>query len=324
MFNLKNGDYKITMPSIFYNLPNNKDQECTFTISKSGYLDDIKESKIVLIGGSTAFGTGSTGNEKNISGLLRKKYNLDVINLSVPGYNIEQEILTLLKYIDKIRPNKVIFFNGANNLALGLPFDYNDLPIDKSSISFYGESKYAYTVNQHFSVEKNYLNIIKEITKQILSKSSILRLSYKFFKSFFESKYKSDINIKPNKNSMDNLAKEATENYIRWLKIFLEIAEERKIKVFCVLQPYYSFGRSNYELNNQNFFNINKTIDQYMKKAYHLLDNELKSIKNINYYPIYKELTLNNLSIFTDALHLNNQGYELVSEKLFKLISDKL
>ena len=108
-----------------YRLPYQKPLSCSFDITVEGFQDKIIPYENLLIGGSTAFGTGATSSQTNVTGVLRKKYDLDVINLAVPGWTIEQEVITIIKYIDTISPKQIILVNGPNNLALGLPFNYH-------------------------------------------------------------------------------------------------------------------------------------------------------------------------------------------------------
>jgi len=319
MFNMRSGNTKITLSKHYYNLPGNSDFECEFTISSDGYLDDIRQCNNVLIGGSMAFGMGCSGNSENISGFLRKKYQIDILNLAIPGWNIEQEVITLLRYITTIKPQKIVFLNGANNIAFGLPFDYHNYKISPDILSFYDEVKYADAVNQHFDRCPNLMQRLKGLLKEALSHSYLVRFAYRLL----IHKDKNQI-LESNSELLDfdMLGNMAVKNYLDWLDIFVAIASSKGIEVHCVLQPYYLYGRSPAEITGLNFYNVNTSFDNYMISAYNKLDSALSTFVGITYHPIFRELATENVALFTDAVHLNGEGYEVVADRL-KTIFDK-
>jgi hypothetical protein len=76
-------------------------------IDELGYRNPIgqknKKNKVLLIGDS--FGFGAVDDDNTIAGCLRKDYNTNTYNLSIPGYGPWQEYYCLRKEIDKINKN---------------------------------------------------------------------------------------------------------------------------------------------------------------------------------------------------------------------------
>lgn len=73
--------------------------------------DDVDSSKehILILGDSVAFGTGVTDND-TFPSLLNKRFKnrYQVLNLSVPGYGIDQYLLSLKRYVGKLNPKIII------------------------------------------------------------------------------------------------------------------------------------------------------------------------------------------------------------------------
>lgn len=313
MFNMRPGRFQMTLSKQHYNLPENSDVECEFTISPDGHLDNIRPCDNIMIGGSTAFGVGSPGNSQNITGVLRNKYKLDVLNLAIPGWNIEQEVITLLRHIVTINPKKIVFLDGANNLSLALPFNYHGERIHPDALAFYGEDTYEKAINQHFDSVQAIGRRFKALLKEVLRHSLIARAGYRVLGP--QNTRKVSIAEKEHID-VDVLANVAVQNYLEWMRIFVEVASSRGIEVHCVLQPYYAFGRDMAAVGRFNFYNVNPAFDDYMISAYNKLDSALLVFKGIIYHPLFREMATESVGLFTDAVHLNDRGYELVADKL--------
>lgn len=313
MYNLKPGGFSVVLSKHYYNLPDNEDVRCTFGVSSDGHLDAIRRCDDVLIGGSAAFGMGSPSNSGNITGHLRERYKLDVLNLAVPGWNIEQEVIALLRHVTTIRPKRVVFFDGANNLALALPFDYHGYRTSSNALAFYGESKYEEAVNQHFDGVPDIRRRAGALAREVLRHSGIARAVYRMVGAQEMSKAST---ATTDGGDFDSLASIAVNNYLAWLQVFVDVASSRGIEVHCVLQPYYAYGRDMAEVRNFNFYRINKTFDDYMISAYNQLDSALSEFKGITYHRLFREMASGSVGLFTDAVHLNEAGYGMIADKM--------
>lgn len=90
------------------------------------------EFRIVLIGGSAAWGSGASSNEATIAGQLEKCFNADRALLGSKSravcYNLAQvngfqtqDILSLAFFANKIRPDVIVSFTGWNELVANYP-----------------------------------------------------------------------------------------------------------------------------------------------------------------------------------------------------------
>ena len=311
MFNIEEGDYNFN-----YSKENIK---CQFNISKDGYLSAIEKADTIFMGGSSAFGVGSKGNDFNISGFLKNDFSHNIINLAVPGWNIEQSVITLLKHIDKVEPKRIIIFDGANNLAFGLSFDYNNLPIDSSPYSFYREK--VYKKNYDESKNENIFFTFKKLLRLTLRNSIIAK------NIFYLIKPNTKINPKVNENTPNiiNSMNEAIENYVKWLKLLKSICLNHDIELIVATQPYYLFGRDKNEISKkdlEHMNNVNNLFDDCMVNAYKKLDIELNKMQGIKYLPIFKLYKNLGLNLYTDAVHLKTEGYKIIAEYIHNQIGN--
>ena len=311
MYNIEEGNYDFN-----YSKENIK---CQFNISKDGYLSDIKKADTIFMGGSTAFGVGSKGNNYNISGFLKNNFSHDIINLAIPGWNIEQSVITLLKHIEKIKPKRIIIFDGANNLALGLPFDYHNLPIDNSPYSFYREKEYK----KNYDESKNEIIFFtfKKLLRLFFRNSIIAKNIFYILKPKIKINPSADISLSSINKTMDI----TIENYIKWIKLLKAVCLYSNIELIVATQPYYLFGQDINKVSKKDLAhldNINNFFDDIMLKAYEKLDSELNKIQGIKYLPIFKLYKNLKLNLYTDAVHLKTDGYKIIAEYIHKQIGD--
>jgi hypothetical protein len=311
MYNIEAGDYNFN-----YSKENIK---CQFNISKDGYLCDIKKADTIFMGGSAAFGVGSRGNNFNICGFLKNDFSHDIINLGIPGWNIEQSVITLLKHIDKVEPKRIIIFDGANNLAFGLSFDYNNLPIDSSPYSFYRE--FEYKKNYDESKNESIFFTFKKLLRLVLRNSIIVKNIFYLIKPKIKINPKININTQNIVNSIDV----AIKNYVKWLKILKTICFDYDIELIVATQPYYMFGRDKNAISKKDLEHIdsvNNFFDNYMLNAYEKLDIELKKINGIKYLPIFKLYKNLGLNLYTDAVHLKTEGYKIIAQYIHNQVGE--
>ena len=94
------------------NLLNNK----FVFIDNDGFRDieNHNNRKIILLGGSTAFGQYSSSNKTTIGGYLNNLSYLDVVNRNAPSWNSHQEAVALFKY------------NSLNEVELSISLSLNN------------------------------------------------------------------------------------------------------------------------------------------------------------------------------------------------------
>jgi hypothetical protein len=297
-----------------------EDIKCSFDISKDGYLDEIRKADTVFMGGSSAFGVGSKGNEHNISGILKNEYGYDIINLAIPGWNVEQAVITFLKHIERINPKRIILFDGANNLAFGLPFDYHNLQIDSSPYSFYQEK--AYKQNYNDAKNKSIFQQTKILLKSIFQHSILVKILYHTIKFRILGNNNS---IDKNLLDIDSLIDISIENYIKWVNLLKVLCLDSEIELVIATQPYYLFGQDINKIPKQelkHIYSINNFFDDCMINGYKKLDNKLSKIERIKYIPIFKLYKDLKINLYTDAVHLKSDGYKIIAKYIHKQLGD--
>ena len=308
------------MSPAHYNLPLQKPVSCTFDITAEGFQDKIMPCENLLVGASTAFGTGATSPQTNITGVLRNKYEIDIINLSVPGFNIEQEVITIIKHIDTISPKQIVLVNGANNLSLGLPFNYHYVEIKDDPIAMYDEMDYETFVNQRY---RNFLPIkflLKNLPKELLTQTKTVYLLKKIFFSKLTQNAKAQSDATLQKRGQ-KLIVSSIKNYVHWLKIVRDIATARGIKLLVVLQPYFTYGRPRSQFNERPPFPyINEPFDDLMDQGFKQLEAECLKIDGLRLVPAFKPFAKMPLDFFIDPVHLTELGYDALPG----LIKDEL
>ncbi len=95
--------------------------------------DQQGRGRIVVVGGSTAFGTGLRSNEETFAAHLERLLpDKQVINAAVIGYQSGQELVWVLTHLVDLRPEMVIVLDGFNDFGqvLSQEQDFNRLGIN--------------------------------------------------------------------------------------------------------------------------------------------------------------------------------------------------
>ena len=99
-----------------------------FTINSFGFrgkeVAEVKSgSRIAVVGGSTAFGTGLGSDEETVARQLERLIpDSEVINAAVIGYTSAQEMIQVLTRLTDLQPDLVISLNGWNDASyIGAP-----------------------------------------------------------------------------------------------------------------------------------------------------------------------------------------------------------
>jgi lysophospholipase L1-like esterase len=120
----RSGPLKLALhPFLGYaNLPNQKTPH--FSINTLGFRggdirkDEKTKKRIIVVGGSTAFGTGLQNDNETFAQHLEHLLNAEVINAAVVGHASGQELVYLLMELVDLQPDLVITLNGWNDYDL--------------------------------------------------------------------------------------------------------------------------------------------------------------------------------------------------------------
>jgi hypothetical protein len=120
----RSGPLKLALhPFVSYsNLPNQKTPH--FSINNLGFRggdirkDEKTTKRIMVVGGSTAFGTGLQHDDETFAHHLEHLLNAEVINAAVVGHASGQELVYLLMELVDLQPDLVITLDGWNDYDL--------------------------------------------------------------------------------------------------------------------------------------------------------------------------------------------------------------
>jgi hypothetical protein len=94
-----------------------------FRINSRGYrggeLRADAGSRVVLVGGSTAFGTGMLSDADTFAAALERELGVEVVNCATIGFMAVQELALLQTELLDLRPQVVIALDGWNDLGIG-------------------------------------------------------------------------------------------------------------------------------------------------------------------------------------------------------------
>ena len=256
-----------------------------------------KENVTIVIGGSLVFGFGATSDNYTVSSILSKKTNKAYINFGATAFNSKQEILLFLNFFQKFKKiDKVIIVSGANDLYLNL---IND---DDVWGNFFFKKKYqnifdTYKNRKNFSYKFNYL----------LNKFKQQNNKKKIYKINFEKLY---------------------ESYNHTLKLWSTLSKSFNFQIHFFLQPLAIWTKKKLSEDEGKIFHIldnsndlahtmlkeTSKIENYTKFS-QLLEN-LSREKKINFTDLNIKLNQStnlNKSLFVDRIHMNDLGYNEIS-----------
>ena len=274
----------------------------------------------IVIGGSTVFGFGATGDDKTLSSLLTKKSDELQLTFGATAFNSKQEIILFTKKITQLKKiKKIIIVSGVNDLYLNIT-NSND--------------------NNNFFFKKNYqlANNLYKIRNNLGKK--LLYLIYKINNDKFidprKLSFKDIFKKKKIKNIPDYLDKNIMiSNYNQIFSVWSALSQKFGFEINFYFQPLAGWLNKEFHKTEKELFNILDNSDDYshqILKKISLKENYLtlsKIIKNvckkyeIKFFDLNYELdkiTNNTDHLFVDRVHLTDLGYELVS----KIILNKL
>ncbi len=103
---------------VYKNLPNQGHP--AFSTNSRGYrgaepATPPTRPRIIMLGGSAAFGTGAQNDRETIGAYLETFLHAEVINAGIIGHASTQELVSLITELIDLRPNLVITFDGFND-----------------------------------------------------------------------------------------------------------------------------------------------------------------------------------------------------------------
>ena len=281
---------------------NTDDNGFRFNIIKNkvSSLEDLfKEKEVSLVvGGSTAFGFGSSSDYKTISAQLSILSNEIYINFGATAFNSMQELFLYINFFKKFKKIKnVIILSGVNDLFLSF--------------------------SQKSDLWGNYF-FKSEYEKLFYKRNKIKDRIYAFFK------HKENFNFKINVDY-----KEINLLYEKIFNIWSNLERSNSFNVYFFLQPFPSWFKKNLTKEEVSLFNL---LDNSDNKAHLILNeisnveiyqkysnviekaSEKNSIKYINLNDEILKNDKKNDWLFVDRVHMTDLGYNILSKLIFNYI----
>ena len=283
------------------------------TSNKSIFDQDNKKKNIsVLLGGSTAFGVGSTKDENTISSYLSDDLN-HCFNLSSRSYVGIQEIINFLTNINDLKNlKKINILSGINDFYMLQNFENN------SPGGFYFNDYFNKRINHKRNIALEFLNLFSS-NKINMSQLSNLNLS-EMIKLLFSKNFKKKIL----KKSLRKISFE--EHFDRYFLILSLLSKSLNVNFQYVLQPYIYWCKDLSDEEKDLLSENSKQKNSYNSNSlkgeinYLKLSNIIKKYSEIYEFDFidlneYVRMNANKKDwLFIDSIHLNDTGNKLLSK----------
>ena len=270
----------------------------TLNINSLGFRGDeidlekwSKEYKIMVVGGSTTFGLGSTSDKTTMPFLLEKKIkneldlDVTVINAGIIAASSREEVFYIVNDLADMKPDLVLVFDGYND-----SFNIKLSEVDTNN-EYAGE------------IEKNNLELfVKKYFKFLALPNVIYQHTHDYVQIY---------------NLNDEMKRENSEKWVsRWNKV-CDIAEEKDFKLIVTIQPI--LGTSDREINH-----IEKKIFESPKhqKTLQMLNGLVNSMGDLKCDSIDLTNTFDGVDtqIYFSSVHTGDFGNKIIADKIYEKI----
>ncbi len=282
-------------------------EKSTITINEFGFRGesvDLEKGegifRIVMVGGSTVFGSGTTSDEKSIPAFLEEKINdknaemkVEVINAGINHADSFTEKYHIKNKILDFNPDLVIVYDGWN--------DSRYLEIMKSKIE---------------GNDANKENVSGTGIISFFDRLEFYRTPIVIFSTFFYQDPNKDENVELN----EKIGYEISNAWKNNITEICQSTKDKDVSTIIVLQPL--LGRSDKEMTNDEFeeFSTNTTNEQLYFNMNQLASNlnelEMCDLK-VDLLEVFDETSI---PVYWDMGHLNDDGNEIVAEELSDIV----
>lgn len=259
-----------------------------------------------LLGGSTAFGAGASHPNNSVAPVLnRLQEKYFFVNAGVSSWNSFQELIRLIKQVIPYGPKLVISLTSYNDIVNAYDRRHLDIPTD-SPESFETLYNWVEDIRAPGFRKKAVTNYLVEET--VFGVFTLYNLRMKLFSKEEEGEYEGHALYDPSVNEEDfsfKVAKNIHQNLLQMKKL----SEVNGIEYKAILQPN--------KLLNPNFFKPSQA--GYRKVIQEIMSHNDSFILDFtDPFPRASKETLE--SIYTDPCHFNDRGYELLAQKILKVL----
>ena len=267
-----------------------------FTQEKS-----IDSYRIILVGGSSTFGSGSV-DENTITGFMQKlfddsDFDIEVINAGVPGAESFRETWLIRNILFDLDPDLIINFGGFNEARM-----INE-PYEREAYRNYID------YNQTDDSEKNE-NDNMSSDPSGFNNFPFYRTPFVIYDIFFHNSNKQSL------ITYDDISfsKITTEYYENWKNI-CDISAQKNIKTVIILQPASG-------MTTRNIFPGEIDTGEELHEMYQRLAVSLDNLGKhcsltADFRMIFDDI---NQPIFFDQIHTGDFGNKIIAEKIYEKI----
>lgn len=280
--------------TVYRTLPSQ--QTANYTIDAEGFrggMDNRKQKKIFVLGGSAAFGQGLAADSEAFAARLGVyQPEFDVVNAGVVGYLSGQELALMIHKLDSYQPAAYIVFDGWNEL-----FD--------QFISMRRQGDYFGFNNTFFFVQERLVNYAKELKEYLPAERDRATAM-----SLTDDAYLDEIR----------------RHYVANLQRMNAFAKGRGAKFLAVFQPELSGKQTKSPDEQKNLDGWEKAygyvkngFPQRYKTMLSLTKQELDR-SGVQYVDLNEASLLNGEAgtLYFDVVHLNREGHDRVAQLLSK------
>ena len=276
----------------------------TININSDGFrgeeINSLKTNldyRIVVIGGSTVFGSGLSSDEQAFPNILNEKFqqkydNIEVINAGISSITSFEELYHIKEKIISLDPDMIIVYDGHNDAHYKKIIEPKILNVDKDKLQFKDFQKYLRTpvVIYRYLL----LPIINLETNNTLDISGLDKI-----------------------NENNKISNSIGTLWYERMQEFCQISNDKNIESVIILQPTLYHGNkplSDYEKTILNENTQGKEIFEILNKKSQKLNN--CSIVS-DFSNVFDEVSD---GVYMDSVHLNYNGNKVIAEKIYQKI----
>ena len=253
--------------------------------------------RIICIGGSTTFGSYVSGNAHTypavLDSLLSYEYDMidiEVINAGVPGYNTSNNMIYLLTHLVYFNPDIIIIYQGVNDLRDNLKYSESISPYDILSIPW----------------EKNNL-------KMLWRSSLLVRLNSTIRYYIGRLHSPASIEVKKNSELRDfEFTPRCFDVFRNNLIAMVKICRLYSVEPIIITFPYSSELRNNL----QEKIMYGRMTGNEIADGLDLMNKQINAINTSEYVNILHHGIPDDLNLWGDYCHLNDEGTVVLARNL--------
>lgn len=277
-----------------------------------------------ILGGSAAFGHGTSSDQATISGHLNKlQSEYHFVNAGVPSWNSTQEFYRLSLELVHYRPSLIIVYDGFNDVMINYYYAYNNMNFPSGTPESYEYFEKQFSdIREHEMITVKGALILTEVIAIVFPRTA----SYlEYLLQPKKSKKRKGENESVFPDYLESSAKNGANVYLKNIELMTRMAKSYSSSLIPVWQPGL-FQHKNISLLDMNNLNENKYFIQYLEKFHgYVFRKKNEMIELIDFSDIfdryYDDVLLRD--IFIDEVHLSDKGNEIIAKEIIALLKVK-